>query len=216
MSQTLAPLSPEIQKLITDVFSLKFTDNTNTKSLEHFTDTITPTDVRAYQIRGLVRHLSRRFRSLLTGGRSNHAQAPATTLRAMATSPCPRPLTASKRRQHYRLAGVTGSKASDTATIQIRYRDVNSGDQPTVSVKFVSLQLHGCTRSPPGAEHAAAEGCCRGRSHHHAVNQGTLLNNKGLATWTYQAADGAFDFLAANETLTLTYDGDRRQQFCAE
>src|SRR5258708_20854854 len=37
MSQTLAPLSPEIQKLITDVFSLKFSDSTNTKAIEHFT-----------------------------------------------------------------------------------------------------------------------------------------------------------------------------------
>ena len=42
MSQTLAPLSPEIQKLITDVFSLKFSDSTNTKSIEHFTDSIIP------------------------------------------------------------------------------------------------------------------------------------------------------------------------------
>src|SRR6185437_4036906 len=42
MSQTLAPLSPEIQKLINDVFTLKFTDNSNTKSLDHFTDTIVP------------------------------------------------------------------------------------------------------------------------------------------------------------------------------
>ena len=29
--------------------------------------------------------------------------------------------------------------------------------------------------------------------------------NTGHATWTYTIADGAFDFLAAGETLTLTY-----------
>ena len=29
--------------------------------------------------------------------------------------------------------------------------------------------------------------------------------NHGTATWTYSIADGAFDFLAAGETLTLTY-----------
>ena len=29
--------------------------------------------------------------------------------------------------------------------------------------------------------------------------------NIGTATWTYNIADGAFDFLAAGETLTLTY-----------
>src|SRR5450631_3272812 len=39
-----APLSADVQKLITDVFSLKFTDNTNpnTKSFDHFTDTLLP------------------------------------------------------------------------------------------------------------------------------------------------------------------------------
>ena len=30
-------------------------------------------------------------------------------------------------------------------------------------------------------------------------------NNNGTATWTYSVADGAFDFLAAGEMLTLTY-----------
>ena len=29
--------------------------------------------------------------------------------------------------------------------------------------------------------------------------------NRGTATWTYSVPDGAFDFLAAGETLTLTY-----------
>ena len=38
-----ALMSPEVQKLITDVFTLKFTDNnTNTKLTTNFTDTITP------------------------------------------------------------------------------------------------------------------------------------------------------------------------------
>ena len=30
-------------------------------------------------------------------------------------------------------------------------------------------------------------------------------NNNGSATWTYNVPDNAFDFLAAGETLTLTY-----------
>ena len=33
---------PMLQKLITDVFSLKFTDNSNPKTFDHFTDSITP------------------------------------------------------------------------------------------------------------------------------------------------------------------------------
>ena len=43
ISQTSEPLSPEIQKLITDVFSLKFSDlNTNPKTTTAQTDTINP------------------------------------------------------------------------------------------------------------------------------------------------------------------------------
>ena len=42
LSQTTNPLSPEIQKLITDVFSLKFSDNSNPQSNTHFTDSIVP------------------------------------------------------------------------------------------------------------------------------------------------------------------------------
>ena len=38
-----------------------------------------------------------------------------------------------------------------------------------------------------------------------AVVQDPNGKNIGTATWTYSIADGAFDFLAAGETLTLTY-----------
>ncbi len=38
VSITNSPLPPEIQKLITDVFALKSTDNSNPKTLDHFTD----------------------------------------------------------------------------------------------------------------------------------------------------------------------------------
>ena len=44
VSITNGLLSPDVQKLITDVFTLKFTDNnTNTKLTTNFTDTITQT-----------------------------------------------------------------------------------------------------------------------------------------------------------------------------
>jgi hypothetical protein len=46
LSQTTAPLSPEIQKLIDDVFSLKFTDNSNTKTTVVQNDSIVPVDGR--------------------------------------------------------------------------------------------------------------------------------------------------------------------------
>ena len=37
-----APLSPDVQKLIQDVFTQKFTDNSNTKQSSPFNDTLTP------------------------------------------------------------------------------------------------------------------------------------------------------------------------------
>ena len=39
-SQTLALLLPEIRKLITDVFTLKFSDSSTTEAIDHFTDSI--------------------------------------------------------------------------------------------------------------------------------------------------------------------------------
>jgi len=46
-----APLSPDVQKLITDVFALKFTDNTNTKTQNHqFTDSIVPQTFQQFKL----------------------------------------------------------------------------------------------------------------------------------------------------------------------
>ncbi|HWX07199.1 MAG TPA: FecR domain-containing protein, partial [Bradyrhizobium sp.] len=42
VSITNAPLSADVQKLITDVFTLKFSQDSNTKTFEHFTDSIVP------------------------------------------------------------------------------------------------------------------------------------------------------------------------------
>ena len=42
-----SPLSPELQKLITDVFTLKFTDTTNTKTFDSFHRYADPADVSA-------------------------------------------------------------------------------------------------------------------------------------------------------------------------
>ncbi|MGA7070015.1 beta strand repeat-containing protein, partial [Bradyrhizobium sp.] len=203
MSQTLAPLSPEIQKLITDVFSLKFSDTSNTKSLEHFTDTITPTTFGPTKFAGLSGSLPTipvivNLVVVNTAGSGNNASGDGHV-------PVPPAFDSINDGNITELAGVTGSKAPDTATIQIHYRDVNSGDQPTVSVKFASFSYTNAQGQPLALNTLEQKDVAAVEAITNAVNQGTLLNNKGLATWTYQAADGAFDFLAANETLTLTY-----------
>jgi len=50
VSITNAPLPPDVQKLITDVFSLKFTDNSNPKTFDHFTDTVVPQSLAPVQL----------------------------------------------------------------------------------------------------------------------------------------------------------------------
>src|SRR5262249_46104701 len=42
ISQTNAPLPPDVQKLIQDVFTQKFTENSNTKQSSPFSDTLNP------------------------------------------------------------------------------------------------------------------------------------------------------------------------------
>ena len=48
VSQTVSGLSTDVQKLITEVFAQKFTDNTNTKTFDHFTDTPVPVSLTPF------------------------------------------------------------------------------------------------------------------------------------------------------------------------
>ena len=77
----------------------------------------------------------------------------------------------------------------------------------TVSVKFSSFTYKDAQGAmSPVAEQPAACGHCEGRScRHRAGNTGP--NNGGFGTrhLDLQRPDSAFDFLAAGETLTLTY-----------
>lgn len=50
ISVTNGELSPDLQKLISDVFALKFTDNSNTKTYQHFTDSIVPQQFNGLQL----------------------------------------------------------------------------------------------------------------------------------------------------------------------
>ncbi len=203
MSQTLAPLSPEIQKLINDVFTLKFTDNSTTKSLEHFTDTIVPLLLQPLKLifaqSAPTLPVITNLVVVNTAGSGNNASGGGHV-------PVPPAFDSINDGNITELAGVTGSKASDPAAIQIHYRDVNSGDQPTVSVKFASFGYTNAQGQPLTLNMLQQKDVAAVEAITNAVNQGTLLNNKGLATWTYQAADGAFDFLAAGEKLTLTFN----------
>ena len=205
MSQTLAPLSPEIQKLIDDVFSLKFTDNSNTKSLQNFTDTITPQALSPIK---------------LASGDTATPVVLFTTTPISNSSPFPSPngptffpiphidqppsVAVSGNAALTVHNGTSLSTGFDSVSGTIRFADVNAGDLPTASTNFVSLKLlnaqqNDITGTLTSQQIAAIEAQL-------VVTPSAGNHNNGSATWTYNVADTAFSFLTAGQTLTLTYD----------
>jgi hypothetical protein len=196
-------LTPEVQKLITDVFSQKFTDNTNqnTKTTTAQTDTIVPTPLAPIK---LASGASATPIVLLVNTTAN-APASSPTGSNSVTHIDGAPDIVATSAVFGELPGVSGSHTHDIATGSIRFVDVNSGDKPTAAATFQTFAYqdahHNNITTLTDTEVAAI----------HAVEISLSLvadagnNNNGLVTWTYNLADGAFDFLGAGETLTLTY-----------
>ncbi|WP_407150120.1 VCBS domain-containing protein [Bradyrhizobium sp. ORS 86] len=199
-----AQLSTDAQKLISDVFALKFTDNTNpnTKLTSNFTDSIVPTTT-GFKFSGA------------DGG------APAIfVLNFVNISPAQSSSVAAKSRDHIpgppevvtfdvafvEQAGLTHSGSPDTASSVIRWFDINPGDTPSAKASFSSFtyrnaQSNDVTSSLTTQQLAAI----KATEIPLLVEQTPGNRNIGSATWSYSLPDAAFDFLAAGETLTLTY-----------
>jgi fibronectin-binding autotransporter adhesin len=205
MSQTLSPLSPEIQQLINDVFSLKFSDSSNTKSLQNFTDTITPQGLSPIQ---------------LASGDTATPVVLFTTTPINNSSPFPSPngptfipiphidqppsVAVSGNAALTVHNGTSLSTGFDSVSGTIGFADINAADLPTTSTNFVSLKLlnaqqNDITATLTSQQIAAIEAQL-------VVTPSAGNHNNGSATWTYNVADTAFSFLTAGETLTLTYD----------
>ena len=199
-------LSPDAQKIITDVFSLKFSDlnNPNTKLTTNFTDSIT-------QQTSFLKLASNDFVPV-TLQFLNIPDKPA-------APPAPGPN--DKLDAHSRAAGggrvsaarlpsapiITGNAAVDSMSGTVNYVDINAGDTFRASVRSF---LPSPTQNAQGANVTAtltAEqlAAIKAVEVPLVVVQDPNGKNTGQATWTYNIADGAFDFLAAGETLTLTY-----------
>jgi VCBS repeat-containing protein len=104
------------------------------------------------------------------------------------------------------LAGTTGNAASDTASGTVNFTEANLADRPVVSTSFASFtyadaQHHDITPSLTATQLADIQAVETSL----AVTPAADNTNNGSATWTYSLADSNFDFLAAGETLTLTY-----------
>ncbi len=204
ISYTNSPLSPELQKLISDVFSQKFTDlnNSNTKNFDHFTDSVVP---QLFQpIKGLDGIIPLQTVLLVTPLGSS-TPPPSTQ-----SNPHPHidqpPKAGTTAGQFIELKNITGSNAADAASGNITFTDINDADQPTASTKFDSVvyqnaQHQDISHSLTPTELAAVQAVEVALN----VVQDPANKNNGTATWSYSVPDGSFDFLGAGETLTLTY-----------
>jgi len=199
-----APLSPDVQKLITDVFALKFTDNTNTKTQNHqFTDSVVPQTFQQFKLADGATAIPV-FVNVPT---------PDITATTGPTGPADAnphipgaPFVVAFDGPLIEAIGVTHSSAIDTVSNVIRFADLNAGDTPTVQTKFDSFTYqdaqHNDVTKMLNAQQLADIA---------AVEANLLLvpdpgnKNTGAVTWTYSMVDSAFDFIAAGETLTLTY-----------
>ena len=197
-----AQLSPEVMKLISEVFSQKFTDNSNPKSNTHFTDSLIPDNT---------------FPVKFAGGENGTATVrifAATDAPAGANVPVPKSLDHIPGPPSVVAfnAGVdertllTGSSLVDRVSSVVSYVDVNAGDVPSVQATFDHFSYrdgagHNVTSTLTAAQRSAIAAVTVPL----VVEQDPQGKNYGSATWTYSVQDHALDFLADGETLTLTY-----------
>ncbi|VIO68053.1 Endo-1,3-1,4-beta-glycanase ExsH [Bradyrhizobium ivorense] len=194
-------LSADAQKLISDVFALKFTDNTNpnTKLTTNFTDTVVPMTTGFKFASG---DIVAQAVFVVTSG---NASPEAIGNRGIDHVPGP-PETVTFNAAFTERAGQTHGTQLDTASNVIRWADPNPGDVPSAMVSFTSFTYQNAQNDDVTSSLTATQLAAI-----HAVEIPLLLEhnpanrNFGSATWTYSLPDGAFDFLAAGETLTLTY-----------
>ena len=95
------------------------------------------------------------------------------------------------------LSGVSGT---------VGYADINPLDRPSVSAQFSSFAYKDAQGANVSATLTAEQlAAVKAVEVPLVVVQDPNGKNTGNASWTYNIADGAFDFLASGETLTLTY-----------
>src|SRR5882672_1592166 len=211
ISQSNAPLSPDVQKLIQDVFTQKFTDNSNTKQTSPFNDSIIPVQQQPF-IKLADGATATPFVLFVNGSDAlptiSNGQAPSIQHipgppATVVLNPFGQVTTGFSVAE---LVGKTGVGQLDSISGVVNFVDLNAPDQPTVKVDFSTfsyqntnhLDVTGKLSVLQLADIAATK---------IKIDVVPDPNNKntGSATWTYSIADKAFDFLAAGEQLTLTY-----------
>ncbi|MBR1158377.1 VCBS domain-containing protein [Bradyrhizobium elkanii] len=199
-----AQLSTDAQKLISDVFALKFTDNNNpnTKLTTNFTDSVVPVST---SFKLTSSDSGAPIVILLTFVNTTGPQAGGAPNSRLDHIPGP-PQVVTQDAVFTERPGLTQSGLFDIATGQIKWLDLNVGDIPSAKVDYSAFSYRDANGSDVTSSLTAAQLAAI-----KTVEIPLLLepnpNNKnaGSATWTYNLADSAFDFLAAGERLTLTY-----------
>jgi VCBS repeat-containing protein len=208
-----ALMSPDVQKLITDVFTLKFTDNnSNTKLTTNFTDTITQTGQDLVIKSGAGPVVIATFVNLNQQESSGPGNSTPSATR-IPGQPIAQSFDASGNvKTAFALterADTTGDTHADTISGLIRWLDQNLGDRPTASISLAQAPnyvykdagQHDVTNSLSALQ---KQDIAATQIQIGVVPDGGNTNN-GSAVWTYTIPDHVFDFLAAGETLTLTY-----------
>jgi VCBS repeat-containing protein len=197
-----AQLSPEVMKLITEVFSQKFTDNSNPRSDTHFTDTVIPDS--SFPIRfanGDTGTATVRVFNASEGPQGSPPPAPKSGDHIPG-----QPGISTANKLLAERDALTGSDLSDSVKGPVGYTDINVGDSPTVSTRFDHFNYASATGQDVTAGLTATQrAAIAAVSVPLHVAQDPDLKNNGTATWTFTVADKALDFLADGEKLTLTY-----------
>ncbi len=220
VSITNAPLPPDIQKLITDVFSLKFTDS-NPKSFDHFTDLGIPQSLQPIHLPNGTSAIPVVIPVNLTdtatpqslpgqGDPSHHIPGPPAAVILDASGHLTTAFSITE------IAGRTHAIDPDSVSVRVNWADVNPGDIPTASVKFGSVAYHNSAHVDVTSALNAQQLADIAAIELNLVPVPTAgNNNNGSATITYNLPDNAFDFLAAGESVTLTYLVEVHNNFAA-
>ena len=209
-----AQLSADAQKIITDVFALKFSDlnNPNTKQATNFTDTITPQTVVVKTVNGTDVAVT-----VQTVNVSDKAADPNKSTSASSSGHIPGPPSVTTHNGAMtERALTTGSAALDTVIGTVDYGDINIGDVPTVKTAFTSFAYQNAGLADVTAALTATQLAAIKAVEAPLITVQDIAGlNVGTATWAYVVADGAFDFLAVGEVLTLTYTARVDNNFAA-
>ncbi|WP_300254107.1 tandem-95 repeat protein, partial [Bradyrhizobium sp.] len=215
-----ALLSPEVQKLITDVFTLKFTDNSgNTKLTNNSTDSITQEGNKITVTTASGSSATATVTNTVNTTNNTQQQGPSDKTVAGDRIPgAPKAASldlAGNPTQGFAIAERGGdTNTNDTADLdsvsgKVTFLDFNLGDTPTVKVNLTNPPV--VTYKDAGQHDVTASLSALQKQDIAATEVKIVVvpasgnNNNGSAVWTYSVPDNLFDFLAAGETLTLNY-----------